>query len=138
MKVAVQQRSAGSNIITWIIAMVALLFGMMTIKSGGQVLLGDEVALAAAGDYVPFVLWFNFAAGFAYLIASVGIALRKQWSVWLSFLIAVSTLLVFAAFGLHIFLDGAYETRTVAAMILRATVWVIISILVYLQLVRRS
>lgn len=138
MKVVVQQRSAGSNIITWIIAMVALLFGMMTIKSGGQVLLGDEVALAAAGDYVPFVLWFNFAAGFAYLIASVGIALRKQWSVWLSFLIAVSTLLVFAAFGLHIFLDGAYETRTVAAMILRATVWVIISILVYLQLVRRS
>jgi len=138
MKVVVQQRSAGSNIITWIIAMVALLFGMMTIKSGGQVLLGDEVALAAAGDYVPFVLWFNFAAGFAYLIASVGIALRKQWSVWLSFLIAVSTLLVFAAFGLHIFLDGAYETRTVGAMILRATVWVIISILVYLQLVRRS
>jgi len=118
-------------------ALVAVLFGMMTIKSGGQVLSGNEAAVEAAGHYVPFVLWFNFTAGFVYLIAGVGIAMRKPWAAVLAMLIAASTLLVFAAFGLHIFADGAYETRTVAAMTLRSTVWTVISILVYRQLIRR-
>jgi hypothetical protein len=130
METVMEKRESGNKTITWIIAVVAVLFGILTVKSGGQVLFGDEVYRVAAGDYVPFVLWFNFVAGFVYLIAGVGIALRKRWSVWLSLLIAASTLLVFAAFGLHVFGGGAYETRTVAAMTLRSTVWMVISILV--------
>jgi hypothetical protein len=125
-----EKRESGNGRMTWIIAAVAVLFGILTIKSGGQVLFGDEAYRVAAGDYVPFVLWFNFVAGFIYLIAGIGIALSKQWSVWLSLLIAASTLLVFAALGIHIFSDGAYETRTIAAMTLRSTVWMVISILV--------
>lgn len=130
METVMEKRESGNGRMTWIIASVAVLFGILTIKSGGQVLFGDEAYRVAAGDYVPFVLWFNFVAGFIYLIAGIGIALSKQWSVWLSLLIAASTLLVFAALGIHIFSDGAYETRTVAAMTLRSTVWVVISILV--------
>ena len=115
----------------WLVASVAVLFGMMTIKSGGQVLFGNESYRVAAGNYVPFVLWFNFIAGFAYLVAGIGIAARKSWSGWLALLIAISTLLVFAAFGLHLFAGGEYEPRTVAAMSLRSTVWVVISVLLY-------
>ncbi|MDT8376111.1 MAG: hypothetical protein RQ867_05140 [Mariprofundaceae bacterium] len=132
-----ETRDSENRTVTWIIAAVAVLFGIMTIKSGGQVLFGDEASRAAAGNYVPFVLWFNFTAGFAYLIAGAGIALRKQWSVWFSLLIAASTLLVFGALALHVFGGGAYETRTVAAMTLRSTVWSVIAVLVYRQLVRR-
>lgn len=121
-----------------VIGVLAFLFGLLTIKSGGQVLFGDEAYRVAAGNYVPFVLWFNFMAGFVYLIAGVGIALSKQWAVWPSLLIAASTLLVFVVFGLHIFTDGAYETRTVAAMTLRSTVWTVIFALAYRQLLRRS
>jgi hypothetical protein len=116
---------------------VAVLFGLLTIKSGGQVLFGDAVYREAAGNYVPFVLWFNFMAGFVYLIAGIGIAFYQRWSVWLSLLITISTLLVFAAFGLHILADGAYETRTVAAMTLRSTVWTVIFFLSYQLLIRR-
>lgn len=116
---------------------VAAVFGLLTIKSGGQVLFGDEIYREAAGNYVPFVLWFNFMAGFVYVAAGIGIALRKLWSVWLSLLIAASTLLVFAALGLHVFADGAFEARTVAAMTLRSTVWTVIFILAYRQLIRR-
>ena len=130
MENVMEKREPGNRAMTWAIAVVAVLFGILTIKSGGQVLFGDELYRVAAGDYVPFVLWFNFVAGFVYLVAGVGIALRKQWAVWLSLLIAASTLLVFAAFGLHVFGGGAYETRTVAAMTLRSTVWMVISILV--------
>jgi len=126
-----------NKVIIWLAATVAFLFGILTIKSGGQVLFGDENYRIAAGNYVPFVLWFNFTAGFVYLIAGIGIALRKPWAAGVALLIAISTLLVFAAFGLHIFADGAYEMRTVAAMTLRSTVWTVIFVLTYRQLIRR-
>ncbi len=103
---------------------IAFLFGVVTILSGGRALFGDPLARAAAGDAVPFVLWFNFGAGFAYVAAGVGLVLRTAWAVWLAVFIATLTLLVFAAFGVHIWTGGAYEMRTVAAMTLRSLVWV--------------
>jgi len=126
-----------NKVITWLAATVAVLFGILTIKSGGQVLFGDESYRLAAGNYVPFVLWFNFTAGFIYMIAGIGIALRKPWAAGVALLIAISTLLVFAAFGLYIFAEGAYEMRTVAAMTLRSTIWTVIFVLTYRQLIRR-
>ena len=126
-----------NKVITWLAATVAVLFGILTIKSGGQVLFGDESYRLAAGNYVPFVLWFNFTAGFIYMIAGIGIALRKPWAAGVALLIAISTLLVFAAFGLYIFAEGAYEMRTVAAMTLRSTIWTVIFVLTYRQLIHR-
>ena len=130
--------STTSRAITWTAALVAVLFGILTIKSGGQVLFGDESYRVAAGDYVPFVLWFNFTAGFIYLIAGIGIALRKPWAAGVALLIAITTLLVFAAFGLHVFADGAYEMRTVAAMTLRTTFWTVIFALTYRQMIHNK
>ena len=42
---------------------------------------------------------------------------------WLASAIATATLLVFAAFGVHVMTGGAYEMRTVAAMTLRSVLW---------------
>lgn len=125
------KKLTGREILHWGIALAAVLFGIMTIKSGGQVLFGNEFYRVASGNYVPFVLWFNFLAGFAYLVAGLGVALHKSWATWLSLLIAGSTLLIFTAFSLHIFIGGAYEARTVAAMTLRSTIWVAIFIFLY-------
>jgi hypothetical protein len=108
-------------------AVVALIFGSMTLFSGGSVLFIDGPARVAAGHYVPFVLWFNFVAGFAYISAGVGLFLWRDWAVSLAMLIAVATLLVFAGLGLHIWLGGDYEQRTLAAMTLRSTVWLVIA-----------
>lgn len=107
-------------------SIVVVLFGLLTLKSGGSVLFVDGPAREAAGDFVPFVLWFNFLAGFAYILAGVGLFLWRRWAVNLSLLIAVATVLVFAAFGIHILLDGGYEPRTVGAMSLRSAIWLII------------
>ena len=41
------------------IGIAAILFGVLTILSGGQALFGGEAARAAVGAAVPFVLWFN-------------------------------------------------------------------------------
>lgn len=114
----------------WLISslsIVAILFGVMTIKEGGAVLLGNEAAVAAAGNYVPFVLWFNFLSGFAYIAAGVGLWLQQNWAVWLAVAIAAAIALTFAAFGMHINSGGAYEQRTVIAMSMRTAVWFVIA-----------
>ncbi len=115
------------------LAIMAILFGLLTIISGGFTLFNAE-AQQLAGNYVAFVLWFNFLAGFAYVVAGVGLWLWQRWSVWLSFAIAVATLFIFAAFGLQIWHGGSYEMRTVAAMGLRAMTWLAISAVAYVKL----
>lgn len=101
-----------------------MLFGIVTIKEGGSVLFFDGAAREAAGNYVPFVLWFNFFAGFAYIGAGVGILKRRSCVRWLALGIAGATLAVFVAFAIHINSGGLYETRTLAAMVLRSLIWV--------------
>ena len=115
----------------WIIAAVAIGFGLLTIKQGGTVLFGSDASRAAAGNYVPAVLWFNFLAGFAYVIAGIGLWLRQRWAVWLAIAIAVATALTFTAFGVYIFFGLAYEERTVMAMGLRTLVWAVIAAVVW-------
>lgn len=109
------------------IALAAGAFGLLTIWAGGTTLFGGAAARQSAGAYVPFVLWFNFLAGFAYVAAAAGLWGRRRWAVALALAIAASTLVVFAAFGVHVLRGGAFEARTVAAMTLRSTVWLAIA-----------
>ncbi|MEZ4676383.1 MAG: hypothetical protein R2932_19335 [Caldilineaceae bacterium] len=128
-------RSRNTERSRWVRAMsiVAILFGLLTILSGGRTLFNAE-AQQLAGNYVPFVLWFNFLAGFAYVIAGIGLWTMKRWGLWLSFAIATTTVLVFAAFGIQIWSGGSYEMRTVGAMGLRALIWIITSAVAYKNL----
>ncbi|OIQ92263.1 hypothetical protein GALL_257790 [mine drainage metagenome] len=105
------------------LALFALGFGLLTIASGGYVLFGGEVARRAAGHYVPFVLWFNFIAGFAYVSVGYAILRRRSWAVSLSLGIAVASAVVFAALGIDIAMGGAFEIRTVIAMTFRTLIW---------------
>lgn len=114
-----------------IAAGVAILFGLLTVVSGGRALFGNEEARAAVGNAVPFVLWFNFLAGFAYVIAGIGLFLRHHPAVWLSIGIFVTTFLVMLIFGIHMSQGGAFEMRTVGAMILRVGVWAAISLVAW-------
>lgn len=118
------------------ISLIAIGFGLLTIKEGGMTLSGNEAALSAAGNYVPFVLWFNFMAGFAYVIAGAGLWMRQRWAVWLAVVIAAATALVFAAFGAHVFFGGLYEKRTVIAMSMRTLVWVTIAAIAWRRMLR--
>ncbi len=114
-----------------IAAAVALLFGVLTVFSGGRALFGGVEARAAVGNAVPFVLWFNTLAGFAYVFAGIGLFLGRRWALWLATGIFGATVLVFLAFGIHVLQGGAYEMRTVGAMLLRAGVWALISVVAW-------
>ena len=107
-------------------AVVAVAFGIVTIIVGGKTLFGGPAERAAAGNIVPFVLWFNFIAGFAYVVAGCGVS-YGPWAAQLSAAIAIGTVAVFVAFGIHILLGGEFEIRTVGAMTIRSIVWVVIA-----------
>lgn len=112
---------------TRVAASLALIFGTMTITSGGLVLFGGESVRAQAGDVVQLVVWFNFMAGFAYVLAGIGIWKQATWAFKLSVAIAVATLAVAAIFAWMVMTGAAFEMRTVGALILRFFVWVGIS-----------
>ena len=109
------------------VAIFAVLFGVLTLFSGGQVLFVDGVGRADAGNYVPVVLWFNFIAGFLYIIAGIGLYLWRGWAVDLSMFISVATIAMFALFAVMIWSGVAWEPRTLAAMVLRSGVWLAIA-----------
>ena len=129
--------NSGNKFWLRLVAVVAVAFGLLTIKEGGTILFGDAAVRAAAGNYVPFVLWFNFMAGFAYVIAGAGLWMQQRWAAWLAVAIVVATALTFAAFGAHVVSGGAYEQRTLIAMSLRTLVWAAIAAIGWRQLLRR-
>lgn len=111
-------------------AIFVILFGLLTIMSGGAALFNAK-AQALAGDVIGFVLWFNFLAGFAYVIAGAGLLATQRWAFWLSITIAAATLVVFAVFALQVWSGRSFEMRTVGAMGFRTLVWIITSYVAY-------
>ncbi|MDE3028759.1 MAG: hypothetical protein KGH84_10200 [Paracoccaceae bacterium] len=112
----------------WIAAGIGVVFGALTIVSGGQALFGSAAAQAAVGNAVPFVLWFNFLSGFVYVLVGLGIALRRAWAGPFASALAFAILAVVLFFGWHVFRGGAYEMRTMGAMTLRAAIWISIAV----------
>ncbi|NOR62401.1 MAG: hypothetical protein GQ535_07920 [Rhodobacteraceae bacterium] len=112
-----------------VLAIIAMAFGALTLFSGGRNLF-DAAVIAEAGNTIGFVLWFNFLAGFAYIAAAVLLWMWKLCGVRLSAVIAGATLLVFLAMGIYVIqFDGLYNGKTVGAMMLRSSVWLLIAVL---------
>lgn len=107
----------------WIAGSLAIAFGLATLTAGGRVLFGAPQAGAAAGAVVPFVVAFNFAAGFAYVVGGAATVLRRGWAPWVARGLAVATLAVFVAFGAHVAAGGAYQARTALALAFRSGFW---------------
>ena len=110
-----------------IMALLAVLFGLATVFKGGTVLFGPEAARASVGAFVPFVLWFNFLAGFLYLLAGIGIWAGRRWACAIAGALAIATLLVAGAFAVHIVNGGAYSMQTGGALPLRFGFWAYIA-----------
>ena len=108
------------------IGVFLIVFGLMTVVSGGKALFTD-VGLQTRGNIVPLVLWFNFIAGFFYVIAGIHTYRLKNCVKKLSVLLAVTNVAVFIYLLSHIFQGQLYETRTLVAMSIRTSLWVFLS-----------
>ncbi len=121
-----------------VLALIAVVFGAMTIFSGGRALFGDEQARAAVGNAVPFVLWFNFVAGFAYVFTGIGLWKKYRWARAASIAIASCTALIGVTFIAVVLMGSAYESRTAVAMVLRVSFWSVTAFLVRNELPGRG
>ncbi|MDI6745584.1 MAG: hypothetical protein QMD17_00425 [Rhodocyclaceae bacterium] len=115
------------RILKWL-AIAAMIFGILTVFSGGRALFGGMEARAELGNIVPFVLWFNFLAGFVYVLAGVALLMARRWAAPMAILLAVSTVLVFLVFAAYIVTGGAFEARTVGALSLRSLFWIAVAL----------
>ena len=100
---------------------IAMAFGLLTIVSGASALMGA----IDMGAVVPFVLWFNFLAGFVYVLAGALILIGHRTALPLASALLAATALVFAGFLWWLLRGGAYEMRTLGAMLLRTAFWVV-------------
>ncbi len=105
----------------------AAVFGVMTVVSGGTVLFGGDQLSRLAGNVVSFVLWFNFLAGFAYVMTGIGLWFARGWARWMAIAILIGTAIVLCAFLVYVSQGGPHETRTLVALIFRTGFWAIVT-----------
>jgi len=116
----------GNKIALFTLSSGLLVLGVMTLVTGGKVVTGDEAAVLAHGDYVPFVVWTNVLLGPLYITAAVGLLLSHSWGGRLAQILAATTLMLALAFGAHALLGGAYELHTAVALTVRITVLAVV------------
>lgn len=100
------------------LALLFVLFGLLTLKEGGTALAGALTG-NASGSYWPPVIALNTFTGVLYLAAALALTFRQRMTERLSRVIlgvAAGSALLF--FG-YILLVGAFETRTVYAILFR-------------------
>ena len=117
--------------VCWVLhgcATFAALFGALTVKAGGNALFGDG---AAGGNYAPLVIWLNFLDGFAYIAAAIGLSFEQRWAAWLALCLAGLTVVASGAFGVYVASGGAFEARTLWAMMARSVTWIGIALLAW-------
>lgn len=103
---------------------LAVAFGALTLLSGGRALFGA----VDMGAVVPFVLWFNFLAGFGYVAGGALIWRGHPWGFGVALTLTLATAAVFAMFAAKVFAGAAFEARTVGAMTLRTGFWAIMTL----------
>ncbi|MBK6932486.1 MAG: hypothetical protein IPH12_17155 [Saprospirales bacterium] len=105
-----------------ILAFLLTGFALLTLFLSSAVIFDLFGIRAREGNYVPFVVWANFACSITYLLAAYGLFTQKHWTAKL--LLAAATLLALAFVGLqiHIGSGGLYEAKTVYALLFRIAV----------------
>ena len=111
------------------IAVFALVFGLLTVFSGGSVLFGPTEAQILAGNYIRFVVWFNFLAGAVYIVAAIGLWQGRVWAPKLAGVIAAATAITALGFVVLVLRGSAFEMRTVGALAFRFLFWTAIALI---------
>ncbi len=112
------------------LSIFSVIFGFLTIFAGGNALF-TETGKLAAGKIISLVLWYNFIAGFFYIITGLAIYRQKSIAVRLSMLLANSAFAIYFALIMHILEGKEYEMRTLYAMTFRTVYWITVAIIVF-------
>ncbi|PRX43821.1 hypothetical protein [Salegentibacter salegens] len=125
-----------SKIFRYVIAILILAFALVTLFMSSSVLFNWFGIRAKQGDFVPFIVWTNFVAGFIYLIAALGFLQSKKWTLWILTTVALLLFIALMILLLHIDRGGSFEFETIRAMVFRIVLTITFSLLAYYQLIK--
>lgn len=114
--------------LTFIAGLLAV-FGFITLFMSTAVIFDLFGLREKEGNYVPFVVGSNFISGLLYLPAALGLFKRNNRAIILLIIAAVLLILTFIALIFHIKAGGIYETKTIAALLFRILLTIVIMIL---------
>ena len=114
----------GKNIYRKIAATVAVLFSLLTIVEGSQVLLG-----ITQQEYIVFtpLLIYNVAMAIAGLSVGVLIWFNHQKALILTSIVTVLHLIVLIVVAVIFISDGPVAMHSIQAMSIRVVIWLIIT-----------
>lgn len=103
-------------------AVLITLFALVTLFMSTSVLFDLFGIREKEGNYVLFVVFSNFIAGFFYLIAAYGLFTEKKWTTKLILITTVILIVSFVGLLIHANTGGIYEQKTITAMISRIAI----------------
>ena len=100
------------NKIQKIVYSFMILFGILTVFSGGKHLLLWNELQSEGKNFHLWILIFNFIAGFFYILVGIGLLREKHWSRILVYGIASATAVFYAVFIILVLNGSPYEKQT--------------------------
>ena len=104
-------------------SILAILIGLLSIREGGAVLLGETVP-----DFpvLTWLVWYNVALGFVSVAAGIGMWIKRSWSVTLALNILAFHAVVFAGLVALYQSGQTVANRSIFAMMFRTFTWIVI------------
>lgn len=119
--------------IRYILGSIITIFALITLFMSSSVLFDWFGIREKEGNYVLFIVWANFLAGFLYLISAYGFFKAKRWTLWVMSLALLLLIIAFIELIVYIRNGNIYETKTVGAMIFRTAITFIFTAMAYLR-----
>lgn len=120
-----------NKIFRYFIAIVLIAFALVTIFMSSSVIFDWFGIREKEGNYVSFIVWANFIAGFLYLISAYGLLKARKWTFRLLMGIAIGLLIALIVLALYINKGGVFEFKTVGAMSFRIILTSVFSVIAY-------
>lgn len=117
------------KILHYISIILLIVFGLITLFLSSSIILDLFGIRAQQGNYVIFVVWANFICSILYLFSAYGFLKVKKWT---KSLLGIAFLILFVSFiwlKVHISNGGLYETKTVGALIFRASFTAVLALI---------
>ena len=117
--------------IRYIAAFILAAFALLTLYLSASIIFDLFGVRATEGDYVLTVVWANFTCSIIYLFAAYGFIKAKKETVLLLAIAILVLVSAFILFGIHIYTDGVYMTKTIGALIFRISLTVVFGVVAY-------
>lgn len=114
-----------------VIAIVLIVFALVTIFMSTAVLFDLFNIRAKVGNYIPFVVKTNLTAGFLYLLAAYGFINANKWAFWAMLSVALLLFYALTLSYVHIHTGGLFESRTIVALIIRILFTLVMAVFVF-------